>query len=455
MRVHPIVAFLFASILSIPVAIAFSDISHSENETAIDALEDADIVEGYSDGTYRPENSINRAEFVKVLMEANYPGEAAGSNCFPDVSTDWYAKYVCTAQSLNIVEGYPDETFKPSNTINLAEALKVLLETYQIPTCESCYELWYEVYYTAAQDLDLLNGISRDPSHKLTRGEMAQLIYNLVLEENDEEEEKVEACEEQLFGFWGIIEEYETMAASTGMNAFVVASSPSYALNTQLPEVQDAELTGAFRMSGGNGVLIDSEGNFNLNAWKDLVDLWDDPSLDAFAGDELAWHMMLDDIDTFDNEFGGQNPTAAELAKMAEYSKDLFPEIKTFFRHDADDMPSGDYPYLDAVLNQYTASKGPLSDYISSNLEAAEDLDVDSMWGLNILDGGDGSSGEIGSSSNKYLMSPEEIEEYGEELLKTSGSLGLLMWKYDEHFSTDEYQQVFQRLATLANCEHT
>ena len=355
MKITRFLEFLCASLVCIPLAAAFSDVSHSENEPAIEALEEAGIIEGYSDGTFQPTKSINRAEFVKVLMEAKYPGESEGSHCFPDVSADWYAKYVCTAHDLNIVDGYSDGTFKPANPINLAEALKVLLETYQISTCKSCYELWYEPYYEAAQDLDLLDSVSRDPSHELTRGEMAQLIYNLTLEEEaDEDEEILEACEEQLFGFWGITSDYEDMADSTGMNAFIVATSPNYAVNTQLPAVQEAGLSAAFRMSGGNGVLVDSSGNFSLSTWKNLVSLWDDPSLDAFAGEELEWHMMLDDVDTFDNEFGGQNPTAQELAEMAEYSKDLFPKIKTFFRHDADDMPSGDYGDLDATLNQYT-----------------------------------------------------------------------------------------------------
>lgn len=443
-------SFLFAALLCVPLASAFSDVSDSDNETAIEALEDAGIVEGYRDGSYRPNNSINRAEFVKVLMEAKYPGESEGSQCFPDVTTDWYAKYVCAARDLDIVDGYPNQSFKPANPINLAEALKVLLETYQIPVCESCYELWYEPYYEAAQDLDLLDGVSLDPSHELTRGEMAQLIYNLVLEDEDE---VVDSCEEQLFGFWGITDDYEAMADSTGMNAFVVATSLNYAVTTQLPAVEEAGLSAAFRMSGGNAELVDSGGNFSLSKWTDLVELWDDPRLDPFAGDELEWHMMLDDIDTFDNEFGGQNPTAAELAEMAETSKTLFPEIKTFLRHDADDMPSGDYPYLDAVLNQYTALKGSLSEYISSNLEAASDLGVDSIWGLNILDGGDGSSGQPGDSSGKYTMSAAEIQEYGEELLSTPGSLGLLMWKYDERFNTAEYLSAFQTLASLANCE--
>lgn len=468
MKTKHFLGLLCAGLLYIPLAAAFTDTDSSVHEQAIDTLYEEGILEGYSDGSFRPNASINRAEFVKVLMEALHPGESEGTHCFSDVSTDWYAKYVCTAHDLKVVDGYLDGSFKPSNAINLAEALKILLETYLVPTCKDCDELWYEPYFSAAQDLNLLDGVSLDPAHELTRGEMAQLIYTLI-----DEEEVVQACEEQLFGFWGlngnfegdIVGNLENMKGNTDMNAFVVATSPDYAVKTQLPAVEEADLTAAFRMSGGNAELIDSMGNFSLSAWKDLFDTWADAEIDPYLGDELLWHMMLDDIDTFDNEFGGENPTAEELAEMAKYSKNLFPGLKTLFRHDAYDMPSGDYPYLDAVINQYATRKGSLSDYISRNLEALDELDVDVIWGLNIVDGGDGSSGHPGLSTDKFIMSPQEIEEYGKTLLQLPNSLGLLMWEYDadqkladgytsaERFSTEAYQEVFKYLATFTNCD--
>ncbi|MFA6528726.1 MAG: S-layer homology domain-containing protein [Candidatus Gracilibacteria bacterium] len=163
---------------------AFSDVDGHGNEEAILYLEDKGIVEGYADGTYGPDKSINRAEFLKILLESADVEVSDNSNCFPDVGDDWYAKYVCSAKDLDIVSGYPDGFFRPANDINLAEALKIVLETYGFEIADSGGE-WYEKYYDYAYDNELLDLIYINVSHELTRGEMAQLIYNV---ENFQEE---------------------------------------------------------------------------------------------------------------------------------------------------------------------------------------------------------------------------------------------------------------------------
>ena len=461
--------FISLALLTLTAAsvAAFSDVYNTPYEEAIETLKSEGIVQGYADGTFRPEAAINRAEFTKVLIEARYPGEAEGSHCFSDVSTQWYAAPICFAEELSIVSGHPDGRFKPGDTINLAEALKIILETYEVDVCTDCAGLWYQPYLEAAEERGLLDGLTKAPSHPLTRGEMAQLIYAL-LDENA-------ACEEQLFGFWGLNGTFEGDVAAnlaalqnqTGLNSFVVSTSPSYTLNTQLPALRETGLSASFRMSGGNDKLIDSHGNFDLDAWEDLFESWTSHSeLNSYIGEELQWHMLLDDVDTFDNQFGGKNPTADELEALAKISKEAFPDLKTFLRHDADDMPSGTYPFLDATLNQYSARKGSLEDYIESNLEAADELGLETIWGLNIVDGGNGSSGHPGSSWDRSIMSPEEIEAYGEALLALPSSLGLLMWEFDadqeladgvtsaERFSTDDYLEVFKKLAAKVSCSN-
>lgn len=173
-------SFLLLFFATSLAAAAFSDISGSSHEVAIGYLYEEGIVQGYEDGTYQPDALINRAEFVKVLMEAKYPVESEGAACFSDVGVEWYAPYVCHAKSLGVVSGYEDGAFRPANSINLAEALKVVLETYDVEVCESCSSLWYEPYYERADELGLLEDIAGDVSHAVTRGEMAELIYSVV-----------------------------------------------------------------------------------------------------------------------------------------------------------------------------------------------------------------------------------------------------------------------------------
>jgi hypothetical protein len=160
----------------------FSDVdSDYEYYDAINYVETYGIVEGYSDGTYRPENEINRAEFTKILIEAKYPGEAdAGDDCFTDVAADqWYAKYVCFAKDQGILSGYSDGSFKPSQSINIAEALKITLETYFPGEFEVSTDPWYQKYWDYAEENGFILDEWGSAGENLSRGAMAELIYRI------------------------------------------------------------------------------------------------------------------------------------------------------------------------------------------------------------------------------------------------------------------------------------
>lgn len=157
----------------------FEDVSeHTPHAEAINYLYDNDVVSGYSDGLYRPFTNINRAEFTKILVGSLFD-TVSGSNCFPDVNNEWFAPYVCKAKDLGIVSGYPDGTFKPSENINIVEALKITLEAYfdSIPDKDG---VWYEKYTDFAASNGLMLDEWTSESHLLKRGEMAELIYRTV-----------------------------------------------------------------------------------------------------------------------------------------------------------------------------------------------------------------------------------------------------------------------------------
>ncbi len=177
--VKKIIGFAFATLFLLPLTVlSFSDSQNNLNEKAITYLQEKGVVQGYSDGTYRPYNSINRAEFLKITLGAIHTKLTNTGNCFPDISTEWYASYVCTAKSLGIVSGYSDGYFRAANSINLAEALKITLNAYKISVSQTS-PVWYEPYISYMQENSLLSSINGDVTHMITRGEMAQIIYNL------------------------------------------------------------------------------------------------------------------------------------------------------------------------------------------------------------------------------------------------------------------------------------
>lgn len=167
----------------IPAALAqsgpFPDVYEGHvNEEAIQSLKDANIIEGYPDGNYQPSSDINRAEFTKILVGAitDSPG---GSNCFPDVKDEWFAPYVCEAKNRGIIQGYPDGTFKPANSINFSEAAKIIANTYGLPADDLGGERWYKEYVEALAGEKAVPLSVQFFDEDLTRDEMAEMIWRL------------------------------------------------------------------------------------------------------------------------------------------------------------------------------------------------------------------------------------------------------------------------------------
>ncbi len=182
-----LIAFAFAALGAFPVAnaavdIAFSDVPiETVNFDAVQYLNDEGVIDGYADGTYKPDSSINRAEFLKIVMEAS-GNEIAGGNCYPDVGEEWFAPYVCTATELGLVQGYPDGYYRPGQSINFAEASKIIVNTLDIDTEDIDSTLWFKHFVYALEDRMAIPETVSGFDAMIDRGEMAEMIYRLDAE---------------------------------------------------------------------------------------------------------------------------------------------------------------------------------------------------------------------------------------------------------------------------------
>ena len=104
----------------------FSDVTPGEwYADAVNSLSQIGIFNGYGDGTFRPGQNITRAEYVKALTSCVPAVEA--DNPFSDVkSTHWAYRNILTAISKQWINGYEDGTFRPDQTITRAEAVTIL-----------------------------------------------------------------------------------------------------------------------------------------------------------------------------------------------------------------------------------------------------------------------------------------------------------------------------------------
>ena len=116
----------------------YSDVKSTDwYNNAISTLSNMGIIDGYPDGTFRPNAGITRAEFAKIAVSffKDNVRETIGDR-FSDIHGKWYTEYVNLANELAIVNGYPDGTFRPDNKIIRAESMTIVNNTLRRTPCK-------------------------------------------------------------------------------------------------------------------------------------------------------------------------------------------------------------------------------------------------------------------------------------------------------------------------------
>jgi len=172
----------------------FSDVK-SDNEFAeyVESLKEKGLIGGYKDGSFKPDNKINRAELLKLLavaVNADLDGESL-VGCFPDVKTEWFATYICYGKGAGWVNGFKDGSYKPEQNVTKAAALKIILEGLDFDLPETVTEqpfndvpvdAWFAPYVVVAKE----NGIVKtaenfEPNHEVSRAEFSKMLYKAML----------------------------------------------------------------------------------------------------------------------------------------------------------------------------------------------------------------------------------------------------------------------------------
>lgn len=167
--------FLFA--FAAPVSAAtFSDVTGAAADE-IYRLNSLGIINGYTDGTFKPDANITRAEFAVIALSAaglKSSSDALKGNqsVFPDVATgDWYNGWVNLAYSQGFMKGYPDGTFKPNNNITYAECITVLVRI--LGYNENLPGTWPVEYLVKAAEIGITDDVTYQANVLATRSNIA------------------------------------------------------------------------------------------------------------------------------------------------------------------------------------------------------------------------------------------------------------------------------------------
>ena len=183
-------------------ASAFTDIEPGDyHYLPIMELKEAGVVNGNPDGTYDSNARVTRAEALKLILlasgehtEEDIEREFHNANIapFPDTPLDaWYTKYVYYAQQKGYINGYDDGTFGPGDEVNLAEVLKMYLESRSniiYPLLDGNLfedvpaDSWYADYFAYASTrgaLDISLSNEAYPDRNVSRGYITDILYRM------------------------------------------------------------------------------------------------------------------------------------------------------------------------------------------------------------------------------------------------------------------------------------
>ncbi|MDR1100787.1 MAG: S-layer homology domain-containing protein [Clostridiales bacterium] len=126
------VAAIFFRLLKAEVREEYRTLQHRFSDVNLDmwaresiaTLNNAGVIKGYKDGTFRPEDPITRAEFITII--ARFAGISSGTRSkFFDVVGCWAEQYIVAVTQRGWITGYSDGSFRPDQPITRAEAVKV------------------------------------------------------------------------------------------------------------------------------------------------------------------------------------------------------------------------------------------------------------------------------------------------------------------------------------------
>ncbi len=170
----------------------FADVATTNKAfSAIEKLAAAGVISGYADGTFRPNAPVTRAELLKMIYKAlDKPLATVKTSPFSDVKTTHELfSYIINAYNGGLIKGYNNKTFRPNQSVTRAEGSKMILKGFGITSdisrtgftdLDAKSDLTPYIAYLLSQELLSANNNKAQPNTALTRADTAYVIANLL-----------------------------------------------------------------------------------------------------------------------------------------------------------------------------------------------------------------------------------------------------------------------------------
>lgn len=174
----------FAATTSASSSAAYSDIEGTACEGAVNVLTALKVVDGFTDGTYKPEQTVTRAQMAKLVVTALGVADyaTAKTSKYTDMgSATWAIPYVEYASNLNIVNGVGNAKFNPNGTVTYEQAATMIVRA--LGYTDQCKEMngtWPAIYVQKAMALGIFEDVVNGGANGANRGDIAIMLFNAI-----------------------------------------------------------------------------------------------------------------------------------------------------------------------------------------------------------------------------------------------------------------------------------
>ena len=163
---------------------AYSDIEGTACEGAVNVLSALKVVDGFTDGTYKPEQTVTRAQMAKLIVTALGVADyaTAKTSKYTDMgAATWAIPYVEYASNLNIVNGVGNNKFNPNGLVTYEQAATMVVRA--LGYTDQCKEMngtWPAIYVQKAMALNIFDNVVNGGANGANRGDVAIMLYNAL-----------------------------------------------------------------------------------------------------------------------------------------------------------------------------------------------------------------------------------------------------------------------------------
>lgn len=187
-KILMLIVCLIMCFSSVTLAANFYDIKGTKYEGVVDRVARLGIINGMSETAFAPNKSITRAELAKMIVYTKgldmYAETMGAKSTFKDTKGHWAEGYIATATDLEILKGYSDGTFRPDNEVSYAEVAAIVLRGLgYVNIDETEGSTWYFGYIKRMFELELDEGIEDYKSYEepIKRGDVAMIWWNMLI----------------------------------------------------------------------------------------------------------------------------------------------------------------------------------------------------------------------------------------------------------------------------------